>query len=161
MSLNGARRKSNLDTLPARIGAVIGARFASKKDAAEKVGVTRTTMSLWTGGHKTPGEHNLGVFATVAQVDLSWLKDGVGTAPDLTPRPKAKKPKELARPPANQIEAKTEGVRAFAAVSLLHGMALASIRADRKGVSDWIEGGTVAKHGEWVIVPIDIRLTAG
>jgi transcriptional regulator with XRE-family HTH domain len=166
MHLNVVPSISKLDTLAGRIGAVIAARYTSIKDTSARIGMSRTSVSQWVGGHKTPGIETLGRFADVSEVSLAWLVDGTGPAPDLTPLRRGK------RMPVGQAEAKPTvlsstrpvgGVKAFAALSLTTGIALESIRHARAEVMTWIDHENAAAGGqtEWIVAPIEIRLTPG
>lgn len=155
MHLNVGQAISNLNTLPGRIAAVIDARFASITDAASRVGMSRTSVSQWVAGHKTPDTQNLGRFANVADVSLSWLMDGTGPVPDLTPKTKIKRAKSEAAKPEP-----AKGLRAFAALSLSRGIILESIRSSMDGVCEWMESTPDPLGQDYAVVPIDIRLTA-
>ena len=133
------------------------ARFASITEASTKLGMSRTSVSQWVAGHKTPEIKNLGRFATLAEVNLSWLVNGTGPAPDLMPKTKAARAK---REPAIKPEP-SKGLGAFAALSLSRGIMYESVRSSRDDVFRWIEETPDPMGQDFAVVPIEIRLTVG
>lgn len=113
LAVETAQPHARLDTLSARIRAVIEAKEITVTEGAKQAGVSRASFSGWLNGHVKPDTANLGRFCQATAISLEWLAIGKGrpprilTAPPKSPR-KRKNVPALQTPPASPAEQDTQ-----------------------------------------------------